>query len=337
MPANIAVNINTGRHQACYVGAPAWHGLGEVVDQPMTAEEATVGVSDYVVAKAPLVALINGQPVPVEGWEATYRTDTKQVFAPVSSDYKVIQNLTPMKMLMEIVRTNEAAIVSHAALGKGERLFAVLDLLRLHDLRIDGDPSKHDAFLVAQWWHDGTGAITVGPYMRRVDCQNMANAQIDYAARKGMLVRIAHVGDTGAAVEEARRILGYAERSVESYFHLMNQLADIAVPAPEEQWLDGFLERLVPIPPEMERPGTRLAARETIAHLYRDSATLVGVPHTAYRVFNATTEYADHYRSIRSADPELVPARRFTSIVDGPASELKSQALSLLRQEFELR
>jgi phage/plasmid-like protein (TIGR03299 family) len=300
-------------------------------------EEAGTG---YVVAKAPTFALIDGVMVPMPSTMATYRTDLgpveAAVFGPVAHDYPVIQNLTPMQMLMEIVRTKEAGIVSHAALGKGERLFAVLELARLKDIVIEGDSSKIDAFLVAQWWHDGTGALSFGPSMVRTDCQNMANAQLDYAERKGLLVRIVHRGDTSGAVEQARSVLGYAERTVDVWVGLMNQLANVAVPAPEKQWMDGFLEKLIPIPPEMERPLPRIEAREAIAGLYKQSPTLVTIPRTVYRVFNAVTEYADHYRPLRVADPELVPARRFASAVDGPAAQLKAQAMTLLRQEFEV-
>lgn len=337
MPANIAYDVKLGRHLAMYVDKPAWHGLGTVRPDAATPEEALEEAgTGYIVAKAPIVAVIDGQPVEMPEWKATYRTDTNQVFGPVSADYPVIQNLTPMQMLMEIVRTKEAGIVSHAALGKGERLFAVLDLRRLSGITFPHDPSRFDAYLVAQWWHDGTGALSFGPSAVRVDCWNMANAQLDYAERKGMLVRIVHRGDTSGAVDQARAVLGYAERTMDVWIDLMHRLSDVEIPRPEKQWMDGFLERLIPIPPEMERPVARNEAREAIAHLFKESATLVGVPHTAYRVFNAVTEYADHYRPLRVKEPELVPARRFASAVDGPAAQLKAQAMSLLRQEFEV-
>ena len=338
MPANIAYDVLRHQYQAKYVGKPPWHGLGEVRpdDQPMTIADATKGVSDYTVDKAPLYALIDGVYREVTGWEATYRTDTGDVFAPVSKDYEVIQNATPMEMLMAIVGTKEAGFVAHAALGKGERLFAVLDLKRLTDIHIPGDPSRYDPFLVAQWWHNGGGALTFGPSLVRVDCQNMANAQLAYGEKKGMLARVIHVGDTKTAVEEAQRVLGFAEKRITDYVGLLRSLNEIAVPAPEDKWMDGFLEKLVPIPPEMDKAYGRERAREAIRHLYRDSDTMVDVPHTAYRVLQAVEEYSDHWRPLH-AKPELVPARRFTTAVDGPAAELKAKAQTLLVQEFEVK
>ena len=338
MPANIAYSPTLGRHQAMYADKPAWHGLGEVVQGAQTPEDAMrLAGTDYVVAKTPLFVNLNGNgPHEVGSHVATYRTDTNEVLGIVSSDYPIIQNITPMQLLGEIVRTKEAGIVAHAALGRGERLFAVLELERLKDIVIPGDRSISDAFLVAQWWHDGTGALTIGPYMRRVECQNMANAQLAWAEGTGRLVRIVHRGSTTDAVEDARRILGYAERDITAFVEVLKVLADEPIRRPTA-WIDKFTKKLVPIPPEMERPGSRQEARDAIRHLFLESSTLVGVPKSPYRAFQAVTEYADHYRPLRVADETLVPARRFTTSVDGPAAELKRNAMRLLREEFEVK
>lgn len=335
MSANIAYTPAMG-YQAKYVGTPAWHGLGRVVEDGMTPEEASDGVSDYTVGTAPLFAVIDGEAIELPDHVITYREDTGALFAPVSKEYRVLQNITPMRLLMAIAKTEGAGIVSHAALGRGERLFAVLELARLKDLRIPGDPSRMDPYLVAQWWHDGTGALSFGPSLVRTDCWNMAQAQLAYAKGKGLLVRIPHVGDLDAKIEEARRILGFAEQRIVDFAALLGKLATVDAPAPEEPWFDAFLERLVPIPPDMERPANRAVARDAIRGIYWDSPTLAGVPHTAYRAYQAVTEYADHHRPIRVREGELVPARRFASLVDGPAARMKADALRLIREEFEV-
>jgi phage/plasmid-like protein (TIGR03299 family) len=334
MVANIA--YRNGRAMAVYGdGEPAWHQLGTVVAGAFSPEDAMrIAQTDYTVETAPLLARIGDQLVEVEGSRATYRTDNNAILGVVSDDYRIIQNVTPMHLLMDIVGTKEAGLVAHAALGKGERLFAVLDLRRLTDIVIPGDPSTHDAYLVAQWWHTGTGAFTVGPSLTRTACQNMANAQLSYAEGRGQLVRVAHVGDMANTLDEARRILGYAERKVLGFVELMKGLAE--QPIRHDGWISEYTERLIPIPAEMERPALRLAAREGIKDLYLHSKTLVGVPDTAYRAFQATTEYADHYRPLRTAEPVLAATRRFTSTVDGPAADLKERALRLLREEFEV-
>lgn len=336
MPANITKT--NGKWNAMYADKPAWHNLGTVVAGAQDPEEALrIAGTDFVVAKSPLFAKIDDKMIEVPDSMATYRTDTNDILGVVATDYPIIQNITPMKLLAEIVRTKEAGIVAHAALGRGERLFAVLDLARLKDIKIPGDPSTHDAFLVAQWWHTGTGAVTIGPSIVRVECQNMANAQLAYAEREGKLVRILHMGDTTDAVEEARRTLGFAERSIDRFFELMKTMADVPLPEPAGKWFDDFTERLVPIPPQMDRPAIRIKTREALKDLFENSKTLVGVPHTPYRAFQSVAEYADHWRPLRTNDAELVPARRFTNALDGPAADLKATAMQLLKEEFEVR
>lgn len=332
MPANI--NYANGRYSAMYADVPAWHSLGETAAGAATPEEAIERAgTGFIVDVAPSGALIDGEWVVDPDGFKTYRTDTKAILGSVGKDYKPIQNITPMQLLAEVVRTDQAGIVAHAALGKGERLFAVLDLKRLTDMKVKGDPSRHGNYLVAQWWHDGTGAMTIGPSSLRTECQNMANAQLSSAEARGLLVRVEHRGDHGSIVEKARNILGYAEERMLRFYEFMNVLADI--PTPEGPWLDGFLERLVPIEAEMVRPQGRLRTRATIADLYRESKTLVGVPDSLYRVHQSVTEFADHYRPVRG-EGRAAAERRMGSVIDGPVARLKLSSIDLLRQEFEL-
>lgn len=338
MPAAIA--FTNGKANAVYLGTPAWHGLGAVASEDeypdgfTPAQAMELAGTGFEVGTTPIAAKIDGVWVEQPDYQFTMREDTKQVFAPVSKDYKTIQNQVPMKFLGKVAGTGEAGIVAHAALLDGRRLFAVLDLKRFKGLRVPFDASKHDAYLVAQWWHDGTGAFTVTPSVVRVECQNMANANLAYAESKGQLVRVAHIGDTTASLEQAQRILGFAEERVDAFQRLMADFANAPI---WKTWIDGFTERLIPIPQDMERPGIRIAARGEIKRLWEASPTLVGVPFSAYRAFNAVTEYADHLRPVRTSNPDLVPAKRFASVVDGPAADLKARAATLLREEFEIR
>lgn len=332
MVANI--NYANGRYSAMYADKPAWHNLGEVVAGAQTPEDAMrLAGTDFVVDVAPSGALIDGEWIEDPLGRKTYRTDTKQILGSVGTDYKAIQNVTPMQLLGEVVRTNQAGIVAHAALGRGERLFAVLDLARLTDLKVKGDPSRHGNYLVAQWWHDGTGAMTIGPSSLRVECQNMANMQLSESEARGLLVRVEHRGEIGSVVEKARVILGYAEERITRFYAFMNVLADIPVPGPE--WINDFVFRLIPAEENAKRPQFRDRSRETIKDLYRESRTLVGVPDSLYRVQQSVAEFADHFRPVRG-EGRVADERHLTSAIDGPGSRMKVRSLSLLREEFEL-
>jgi hypothetical protein len=89
--------------------------------------------------------------------------------------------------------------------------------------------------------------------------------------------------------------------------------------------------------------GRAIAGRDrtitTLRDLFAHSKTLVGVPTSAYRAYQAFAEYADHERPLRigaETPTEVAADRRFRSITEGPAADLKTRSLELIRQEFEV-
>lgn len=342
MPANIAKDAYG--YLAVYVDKPAWHGLGTLVQGALSAEQV-IKVSrqnggqglGYVVETAPAYAKVGSRFIEAPEHRAIVRKDTREVFGFGSGEYRPIQNVDALRLPEAIVRTKQAGWVSAGAIGNGAKLFATLDLSRLADIKVPGDPSKYGQYLVITWAHDATEALRIAPYTMRVECANMRAAFLGATEHGAMTVRITHTGNVADKMDEARRILGFAEESIKLTAALYRDLAAIPVPSPTKAWLDSFLEKLVPIPTEMERPVAREQARSMIAEVYAHSKHLHGVPASAYRVLQAVDEYADHYRPLRVSDMALVPEKRFRSLTEGPAADLKTRALDLLREEFEVK
>ncbi len=91
MAHNINFNEQTGRHSFFSVQQKAWHGLGQIVEQYPTSEEAIVHAGlDYEVIKSPLFTqgrtmnigdsgeLIEANDILVPNSFATLRTDTNR-------------------------------------------------------------------------------------------------------------------------------------------------------------------------------------------------------------------------------------------------------------------
>lgn len=332
-----------GTHQAIYVGKPAWHQLGEVREDAMTAKDVYRDVyRKRVIETVPAFARMGGKYVEVPETRFTADKATGTIFAPVSAEYVPIQDIAALQMVEAIVKVTKrkAGWVSAFSLGNGARNGATLDLSRVlgeKALQVIRDQSALEAFIVVDWSHDGTGALKVMDAMNRVDCQNMLNAANLRAESRGRLIRIIHAGDTTTAISEAQRILGFAVDGIKLSVKVLNDIANLSVPKPD-RWFDGFTELLVPIPDEMERKGSRLETRQLLRELWVSSPNLQTVPKGPYRGLQAVTEYADHFRPLRIGDVTAreVAERRFRSISEGPASELKSRAVELIRQEFEL-
>lgn len=343
-----------GTWAAYYAYKPAWHSLGEVGMAELTPNQAYEKVFHRrVITTVPAFARIKGKYVEVAETRFTADEKSGTVFAPVGADYPPISDLTVLKLLYALAKGSrkKAAIASVFMLGNGARASATIDLTKLigeKELQIIRDRSAMEAWLVADWAHDGKGALSFMDAVNRVDCNNMLTAARASAENRGKLVRIIHAGSEQTIAEqlhEAEIILGFATREIKTSVKLLNELAQISLPRPDK-WFAGFTELLVPAP-KPDEGGKRMAlnregVRDTLRELWANSKTLTGVPKSPYRALQTVAEYADNHRGLRIAGDgaeaqRMAAERRFRSNVEGPSAELKAQALELLRQEFEIK
>lgn len=338
-----------GTDQAWYHDKPAWHGLGVVTRNAKTAAQVVKAVPQFrqPVILVPVAIKIGGKWVEDPEKRATVRRGQTSPMGYVSPIYEELTDADALALLEAVI--TEAGTKARAGFGsagllgaKGARGFASIDLTRVFgkELKVKRDPSRNECWLFGDWTHDGTGAMHAGLWRNRVDCNNMLDMANADAAAKGLLVSIRHAGDMKGAIHEAQRVLGLAELVVKNEAALMNELASIPV---KPAWMRDFVEYVVPMPD----PGdggkravkNREDARDLILGLYRKSDTLVGVPESAYRAHQAVAEYADHARPLRiGADVELAVAadRRFRSITEGPAADLKARSWDFIRQSFDV-
>jgi phage/plasmid-like protein (TIGR03299 family) len=333
-----------GTDQAWYADKPAWHKLGTVTPGAKTAKQVVKAVPMFQreIQSWPVFAKINGSGmVQIPDRVATVRKGTTDVLGIVSTEYEKISDADAVRVMEAVVTAaKRASFVTAGLLGKGERGFASIDLSRVVNLTVKRDPSRQESHLFGTWSHDGSSALRCGLWNNRVECQNMLNAATSSADSKGLLVTIRHTGDVTGSIEEAQRVLGFIEKVAKAHVAEMNALQEIPIAKPK-LWLPLFTEVVVPLPTDAEEGGrmarSRTEAREAIAGLFANSKTLVGVPQSAYRAYQAVAEYADHVRPLRiGADTptEVAADRRFRSITEGPAADMKSRALDWLRSEF---
>ena len=341
-----------GTWAAYYAYKPAWHSLGEVGMAELTPRQAFDKVFHRrVITTVPAYAKIGKRFVEVADTRFTADEKAGIIFAPVGADYPPISDLTVLNLLYAVTKSSRkrAAIASVFMLGNGARASATLDLTKLlgeKALTVLRDKSAMEAWLVADWAHDGKGALSFLPATNRVDCNNMLTAARGAAEAKGKLVRIIHAGSEQTIADqlhEAERILGFASSEIKASVKLLNQLAEIALPKPDKWWAE-FSEVLIPAP-TADEGGKRMTlnrdqTRELLTTLWQSSKTLVGVPKSPYRAVQVVAEYGDNLRPLRIAsgpdNARVAAERRFRSAIEGPSAELKARALELIRQEFEI-
>lgn len=115
-----------GRTAMMYCGEAPWHGLGQKLDGPATAEEAIAAAGlDYDVTLTPMTTE-DGLSVP--GRRAVVRADTRAVLGVVSDRFVPVQNKQAFGFLDAVVAEGSLRYHTAGALGRGERIWLLARL-----------------------------------------------------------------------------------------------------------------------------------------------------------------------------------------------------------------
>jgi phage/plasmid-like protein (TIGR03299 family) len=305
---------------------PAWHGLGTVLPDTFTPDEAlAAGYLDWQVSlvpvwTAPLIGGPNdGAAVPVDGHRAVVRSDTGTVLGIVGDRYTVVQNSEVFALVRDGVAAVTDAPVRIESCGSFKGGAITFVCVETHQFQVS-DRDTVRTFALFGNSHDGSRAFTALNTSVRVVCNNTYNMALRegtnrHAARHtatihGRIERIA--SQLVAGVDAARAFEAQARRA-----------ASIRVRPGE---LQGLYERAYAAAigvPEDDRQ--RRKASATIAdwrwNLQQSGLANLGDSSdgSLWAVFNSVTQWADHARTVRSETPE----RRMHANLYGDAAEMK--------------
>lgn len=217
MAHNINRNALTGQDAFFSVKQKAWHGLGQIVQDYPTAEEAIKFAGlNYDVVKRPLFTYNNenadqqtapdGIQIPeieIENYFATVRTDTNQVLGVVGSKYEIIQNREAFTFFDELVKDSGSGIQyeTAGALGNGERIFITAKMPNVIKV---GRKDVIEEYIFLTKSHDGSSAIMAAFTPVRIVCNNTLNAALKTNSNA---VYIKHTASAGDKLKEAARIM----------------------------------------------------------------------------------------------------------------------------------
>jgi len=320
----MAHNLATanGKTSFFYYGEAPWHGLGQKLDAPATAQEAiTAAGLDYEVQLTP-IATYDG--LTIEGRRAVVRYDKQEVLGVVSDRYVPVQNRQAFGFLDAVVADGGLRYHTAGALGKGEKVF-LLAKLPGH-IRVKNSDDLVDKFLLLANSHDGSTALRVYFTPIRVVCQNtLALAE---RRSQGQGVSILHKGDLQAKIKEAQQVLGFAARFYDDAEERINRLASY-YPSPAQ--VAAYFKEIYPDPEEGKDNTRALNVRQELHRLFEE-----GIGHdepsiklSSWVAFNAVTEFVDHVRPTRGACEANRASRRLDSIWFGSGAQLKQKAWNL--------
>lgn len=147
-----------------------WHGIGVVLPEYPTREEAQQLAHPWEPDVEPLYRKIDGEFVEVEDYRLGVRTDNREPLAVNPSAYPYVQNQTLWDMA-EAVEGLEPGSVRYETAGSllGGRKVWVLIALN-EPVRIKGDPSESIPYLCLQNSHDRTGSFRAQATVVRTIC-----------------------------------------------------------------------------------------------------------------------------------------------------------------------
>lgn len=317
------------------VREPAWHGLGHVLLDYPTRQQAQALAHPWEPVTEPIYV---GDPsvspegelssvyTPLETHVAVRRSDNNAVLGVVSDTYKIVSN-TEMWDVAEAVQDVAAGDVLYQTAGSLKGGKKVWVLLRLKEpIVIKGDRTTTMPYYAVQDAKDGSGAFRGQGLATQIVCDNTARHADLFAKAHGTEIVFRHTGSISERIEEAKQALAMWREGVTHYTTVMRELVEVSVTREEEQ---EFIERFIPLPP----PNTVsdrvrqniLTAQDTLDTLLY-GATNQGVERTAYGLLQASIEYAQHYRNLRSSQ-ESAFARAYLD-----DSKVTRRAVALVRE-----
>lgn len=204
--------------------APAWHGLGTVLNNPIsTADALRQGGLDYNVLKLPNIHFLpNGEELISPDSFFTVRTDVNKVLGSrLGKDYTVLQNVAALDIVDEILQKGTAAIETAGAIDEGRKVFICLKINT--DITVGSQDIVNQYVLIATS-HDGSMSITAMPTNIRVVCNNTLSAALGQKSKDKIKIR--HTTNASSRLSEAMKILNLMSNNTASNEDNYNIMAE---------------------------------------------------------------------------------------------------------------
>lgn len=264
-----------------------WHGLGTIVKEAPTSEEALrLAGLDWDVVQSPIYTN-HGK---VEGYKANIRSTDRQVLGVVSDRYRIVQNTEAFSFTDELLGQGVRYETAGSLMG-GRKVWLLARLPR--EFIIAGE--RISPYLVFSNTHDGSGAVRVAVTPIRVCCNNTLNLALRTAARSFSMV---HTGDVKEKVSEAKQTLFMADNYMENLGREFERLRKQKI---SDQQVREYIDQLLPIESGASSVTVKnmKKLRNDMAMRYFDAPDLKGVGNNAYRFINAVSDFATHAEPIR--------------------------------------
>lgn len=282
--------MSAGIDTMLYVGETPWHNLGTHYDvAPKTSQEIIQGAKlGWEVGAAPMKTELHDK---VLGYHTIYREDNNEILGVVNNARpRLVQNSETFNAFDHLIGS-EIEVETAASLGIGETVFGcfkIKDQYKLVDDAVD------HYFVVMNDHLKVDGKVTVLNTPVRVVCQNTLSAALSNNYYK---VRIPITNDSGINYELATKILASAGAAIDQ---LGKKAEKMLAQKVSRESLEKVLDELFPY---IQADGMSLhnKTNERVSMMRSTFLSCMAADNlanyrgTSYQIFNALTDYTQHY------------------------------------------
>ena len=277
-----------------------WHGIGTVVQDAPTSEDAIkIAKLDWEVKQYPIIA--NGKEIP--GVYANVREDINEPLGIVRGRYRIYQNLESFKFVDEIVGNKEVPCryETCGSLFNGKRVFM---LVKLPNQTLVGDDVENYLFFTNS--HDGSSSFLAGMTNVRVVCNNTLQMAVKGAQR---VWRCKHTNSLEDRVQQAKESLGLAVRYLDSIQEVAYDMASTKIT------MDSFIKKFEELNPLQNSEKGLDKITDRIYTIYNEKDDLQNFKGTAWGIYNAVADYVSNSAPLRNTSKAA--ENRLASFFDG--------------------
>jgi phage/plasmid-like protein (TIGR03299 family) len=303
-----------------FVREPAWHGLGNVVDEyPGSWEEARkLAGLDWEVVEKPVYERVedsDGEPVldtdgrtifePIPDWKRMVRNDTGFTLGTRRDSWTLIPISEMGPIVESIIDQPDVQYETAGSLEGGRKVWALVRTGK--DLMLPGETTPIRPYMAVLNGFDGDASCKTISTATRIVCANTWHAADMDATASGFAYSIRHTSNWRDQVEQAKLALAGSRKQFDKVCEGMTELLQVKV---TKRQAEEFVRTYIPAPADgiiSERVKNNIEAdRDKIRQvLEREAEANAKVALTAYGLVQAAGEWCDHLRAYRNADTYL--------------------------------
>lgn len=271
-----------------------WHGLGHIVNQAPTAEDAIrLAGLNWQVLEQQVHAFNHTDKsfARVPNYKSLVRSDNNKSLSIMKDSYSPLQNEKAFSFFNPFIEKGLASFETAGSLKEG-RIIWVLATLNKAPIDVGGGDIVQKYLLLSNS-HDGTMAVRVGFTPTRVVCNNTLS--MAHANSQSKLLRIKHSGKLNDRMDEVQGIVNAMDAKFEATAEQYTTLARRGISAKELELYVDIIFELNPNGSEREQMRTT-KMREGIIKLFENGAGshLKSAKGTWWGAYNSVTEYLTH-------------------------------------------